>query len=92
MNPKSYFVGLGKDKEVRLSGMSMDKQGVKSQTSVFQSSDLLLVSWVREQMLLMDDAVGVNIYLLNPDDDEMWRQITMREFSNMFVHWSNRWR
>lgn len=70
----------------------MDKQGVKSQTSVFQSSDLLLVSWVREQMLLMDDAVGVNIYLLNPDDDEMWRQITMREFSNMFVHWSNRWR
>tara|TARA_R110002167_G_scaffold51627_2_gene149248 strand:+ start:255 stop:536 length:282 start_codon:yes stop_codon:yes gene_type:complete len=87
-----YFVGRGKKPEVRLCGMTIDSDGMKSQTSVFQSSDLLLVSWIREQIFMMDDCVGVTMYLLNPENDEMWKEITMKEFRELLVRWDRHWR
>ena len=75
-------------REVRLSGIAMDADGMKSQTSVFQSSDLLLVSWVREQIMMMDDVVAVEMFLIEKDENQkVWKQITMKQFRELLVDW-----
>lgn len=79
-------------REVRLSGIAMDVDGNKSQTSVFQSSDLLLVSWVREQIMMMDDVVAVEIFLIEKDENrKVWKQITMKQFRELLVDWRNKY-
>lgn len=75
-------------REVRLSGIAIDADGIKSQTSVFQSSDLLLVSWVREQILMMDDIVAVDMFLIEKDESQkVWKQISMKQFRELLVDW-----
>lgn len=75
-------------REVRLSGIAMDADGMKSQTSVFQSSDLLLVSWVREQIMMIDDVVAVEMFLIEKDENQkVWKQITMKQFRELLVDW-----
>ena len=88
MSSISYFIGTGLKREVRLSGIAMDADGMKSQTSVFQSSDLLLVSWVREQIMMMDDVVAVEMFLIEKDENQkVWKQITMKQFRELLVDW-----
>jgi hypothetical protein len=65
--------------------MTKSSDGYIEQTSVFQSSDMVLVSWVREQMLLMDGMVQVLMYVLEPESDELWMPVSMKEFSQLFV-------
>ena len=75
-------------REVRLSGIAIDADGIKSQTSVFQSSDLLLVSWVREQIMMMDDIVAVDMFLIDKDENQkVWKQISMKQFRELLVDW-----
>ncbi len=75
-------------REVRLSGIAIDADGIKSQTSVFQSSDLLLVSWVREQIMMMDDIVAVDMFLIEKDESQkVWKQISMKQFRELLVDW-----
>ena len=75
-------------REVRLSGIAIDADGIKSQTSVFQSSDLLLVSWVREQIMMMDDIVAVDMFLIEKDESQkIWKQISMKQFRELLVDW-----
>ena len=75
-------------REVRLSGIAIDADGIKSQTSVFQSSDLLLVSWVREQIMMMDDVVAVEMFLIEKDESQkVWKQISMKQFRELLVDW-----
>ncbi len=75
-------------REVRLSGIAIDADGIKSQTSVFQSSDLLLVSWVREQIMMMDDVVAVDMFLIEKDENQkVWKQISMKQFRELLVDW-----
>lgn len=75
-------------REVRLSGIAIDADGIKSQTSVFQSSDLLLVSWVREQIMMMDDIVAVDMFLIEKDENQkVWKQISMKQFRELLVDW-----
>jgi|TARA_R110002020_G_scaffold296017_1_gene511678 hypothetical protein len=85
VNQLNYFVGKGKRRELRICGMTKSSHGYVEQTSVFQSSDLLLVSWVREQMLMVDNMVQVSMYVLEPDTDELWIPVSMREFKNMLA-------
>ena len=85
VNNLNYFVGKGKRREVKLCGMTKSSDGYTEQTSVFQSSDMVLVSWVREQMLLMDGMVQVLMYVLEPESDELWMPVSMKEFSQLFV-------
>jgi len=88
MTSISYFVGTGMKREVRLSGIAIDAHGKKSQTSVFQSSDLLLVSWVREQIMMMDDIVAVDMFLIEKDESQkVWKQISMKQFRELLVDW-----
>ena len=88
----SYFIGTGMKREVRLSGITMDVDGNKSQTSIFQSSDLLLVSWVREQMLMLDDMITVEMFLIERDENQkVWKQISMKQFRELLVDWRNKY-
>jgi hypothetical protein len=83
VNNLNYFVGKGKRREMRICGMTETFDGYLEQTSVFQSSDLLLVAWVREQILMMDDTVQVSMFVLEPESDELWIPVSMKEFKRL---------
>ena len=85
----SYFVGKGERREVRLCGTVKRADGTIEQNSVFQSSDIRLASWVREQMMMMDDMVVVKIYLLDSADDDMWKLISLGEFNELLRQFRN---